>query len=56
VKFGEEAVCAMLDALNEAGVSYMLVGSRAELLDWQYIEQWCDWLAIRDKLDELRQA
>ena len=29
---------------------------RAELLDWQYIEQWCERLAIRDKLDELRQA
>lgn len=27
MNYGEEAVCAMLDALNEADVPYMLVGS-----------------------------
>ena len=40
------------DFLDAHGV----VKIRADLLDWEYIERWCDRLAIRDKLDELRKG
>lgn len=40
------------DFLDAQGV----VNVRAGVLDWEYIEQWCDRLAISDKLEELRKA
>ena len=62
MKYGEEAVYALPDLLNEHEVSYMLVGSfssnaygearATKDADFDYIREWCAQLELLEALAE----